>query len=80
MTLTFSNSNPIYLLLMKSSWHVNTEIKFLKIIVNLRGERGKTWVGDSEVQTAMYEINKPQEYMVQPREYSQCCVISLNGV
>ena len=40
---------------------------------------GKTGVGDQEVQTTMYKINKLQGYIVQHREYSQFS-IALNGV
>ena len=32
------------------------------------GVRGKTGVGDSEIQTTMYKINKLQGYTVQHRE------------
>ena len=44
------------------------------------GGRGKIWVGDYEVQTTMYKINKLQGYIVQPREYSQNFIITLNRV
>ena len=34
-------------------------------------ERGKIGVGDEEVQTTMYKINKIQGYIIQHRKYSQ---------
>ena len=33
-----------------------------------------------KVHTTMYKINKLQEYIVQHREYSQYCIITLKGV
>ena len=42
--------------------------------------RGKMRVGDEEVQTTMYKINKLQGYIVQHREYSQYFTVTLNGV
>ena len=45
-----------------------------------RRRRAKTWIGDLEVQTTMCKINKLQRYIVQHREYSQYCIITLNGV
>ena len=44
------------------------------------GGRGKKEVGDEEVQTIMYEINKLQGYSAQHREYSQYFIITMNGV
>ena len=40
----------------------------------------KIGVGDEEVQTTPYEINKLQGYIIQHREYSQYFIITLNGV
>ena len=42
--------------------------------------KGKPGVGNKEVQTTMYEINKLQGYIVQHREYSQYFMITVNGV
>ena len=42
--------------------------------------RGNTEVGDEEVQTTRYKINKIQGYSVQHREYTQYFTITLNGV
>ena len=43
----------------------------------VRGIRG---LGDKELKTIMDKINKLQEYIVQRREYSQCCVLSHSAV
>ena len=42
--------------------------------------RGKRWVGDSEIQTAMYKINELQGYIVQHGEYSQHIRITIKEV
>ena len=44
--------------------------------------RGKEGVGAQEVQITMYKINKLQGYIVysQHSEYSQCFIITINGV
>ena len=51
-------------------------------LVFISGERevgrGKIGVGDEEVQTTMYKINKLQGYIVQHREYSQYFLITIN--
>lgn len=46
------------------------------------GAGGNTGVGDEEVQTTTYKINKLQAYtIVQPKEYSQYfIIITINGV
>ena len=41
---------------------------------------GQNGVGDLEVQTTRYKINKIQGCIVQQREYSQYCIMTLNGV
>ena len=50
-----------------------------KLVVT-RGEReggwGKIGVGDQEIQTTMYKINKLQGYIVHHREYSQYFIIT----
>ena len=42
--------------------------------------RDKIGVGDQEVQTSVYKINKLQGYIVQHRKYSQYFTITLNAV
>ena len=42
--------------------------------------RGKTGVGNSEVQTTMYKINRLQGYIAQHREYSQYFIITIKEV
>ena len=41
--------------------------------------RGKIGVGEYEVQTTTYKINKLQRFIIQHREYSQY-FITINGV
>ena len=45
-----------------------------------KGRMGKIGIGDWEIQTTIYKINKLQEYIVEHREYSQYLIITLNGV
>ena len=45
-----------------------------------KGGRNTIGVGDSEVQTTVYKINKLQGYIVQHSDYSQYFIITLNGV
>ena len=42
--------------------------------------RGVIEVGDEEIQSSMYKINKLQGYCLQHREYSQYFIITINGV
>ena len=51
----------------------------LKMTKRQRG-KGQDGVGDQEVQTTMYKINKLQGYILQHREYSQYFIITINGV
>ena len=45
------------------------------------GERREEWQAKRELRdVTMYKINKLQEYTVQHREYSQCFIITINGV
>ena len=43
-------------------------------------ERSKIGVGDGEIQTTMYKINKLQGCTVQHKEYSQHFITTLKGV
>ena len=61
-------------------WNLKNKTKWKQIhryreLVVTTGEkevgRGKIGVGDEEVQTTMYKINKIQGYIIQHREYSQ---------
>ena len=42
--------------------------------------RDKRGVGDSEIQTTTYKINKPQGYIVQHKECRQQFIITINRV
>ena len=42
--------------------------------------RDKVGIGDEEVQTAMYKVNKLQGCIVQHREYSQYFIVTFNRV
>ena len=44
------------------------------------GQAGKIGLGDQEIQTTTYEINKLQGHNAQHREYSQYLIITINGV
>ena len=41
---------------------------------------GQDRVGEQEVQTTVYEINKLQGYIIQHREYNQYLIITVNGI
>ena len=42
--------------------------------------RGKMGESDEDVQTPMYNINKLQEYTVEHWEYSQCFIMTRDGI
>ena len=42
--------------------------------------KGKIGIGDEEIRTTMYKINKLQGYKVQHKEYSQYFIITVNGI
>ena len=45
-----------------------------------KGGKGDIGVGNYEVQTILYKINKLQVYIVQHREYSQYFIMSIHAV
>ena len=55
-------------------------LKMTNIYIHSFVGRGRTGVGNSEVQTTMYKINKLQGYIVQHRKYIQYFIITLTGV
>ena len=54
----------------KTNRLIDTENKLMVTNAESEGERDKPWIGNKEVQTTMYKINKLRGYTVQHREYS----------